>query len=105
MKNITKTLSAVMIAATVCTPAFAWGEREQGALLGLVLGGVIANQRQAEVPVYNVPPVQQRYIYTGPPINQQQICGYNVYCGPTSCYQEPIYDQWNRVVAYRTICR
>lgn len=95
-----KKLAIALALVVGATSAQAWGDREQGALLGLVIGGVIAGQR-AEARPQPVYPPQQIIIHP----QQQLICGYSVYCGPTTCYQEPIWDQYGRVIGYRTICR
>ena len=49
-----KTILALALVATAST-AMAWGDREQGALLGLIIGGHIASQYQ-RAPVYVQPP-------------------------------------------------
>jgi len=49
-----KTILAMALVATAST-AMAWGDREQGALLGLIIGGHIAGQQQRS-PVYVQPP-------------------------------------------------
>ena len=97
---------AIALALVVgATSAQAWGDREQGALLGLVIGGVLSGQMVEARPQIVYPP-QQIMIHP----QQQLICGYNIYCGPTACYQEPsyqepIWDHYGRVIGYRTICR
>ena len=49
-----KTILALALVATAST-AMAWGDREQGALLGLIIGGHIVSQYQ-QGPVYVQPP-------------------------------------------------
>jgi hypothetical protein len=99
--NIMKKLAIALTFAIGVTSAQAWGDREQGALLGLVIGGAIAAQKP-EPQRYPQPVYPQQYIVPQP---TPQVCGYNVYCGPVACYQQPIWDQFGRVVAYQTICR
>jgi len=70
-----KTILAMALVATAST-AMAWGDREQGALLGLIIGGHIASQYQS-APVYVQPPpvyyqpapvyVQPAPVYVQPP--------------------------------------
>jgi hypothetical protein len=83
-------------------PASAWGEREQGALLGLVLGGIVANiYRDSQPPqIYHPPVVIQPqppvYVYPAP----------QVYSYHPRCYSVPAYyDRWGRVVQYQQVCR
>jgi len=63
-----KTILALALVATAST-AMAWGDREQGALLGLIIGGHIASQYQS-APVYVQPPpvyYQPAPVYVQPP--------------------------------------
>jgi len=63
-----KTILALALVATAST-AMAWGDREQGALLGLIIGGHIASQYQ-RAPVYVQPPpvyYQPAPVYVQPP--------------------------------------
>ena len=70
-----KTILALALVATAST-AMAWGDREQGALLGLIIGGHIVSQYQ-QGPVYVQPPavyyqpapvyVQPAPVYVQPP--------------------------------------
>jgi len=87
----------------LCQHAYAFGEREQGALVGLGLGLILRGQPQA---------IQQPHpvvIYAPNP--QQPICGYNIYCGephkvyvPT-CHIEQQVDYYGRVVRTYQVCR
>lgn len=58
-----KLIAATLLAATVSTPALAWGDREQAALAGTVIGYVIGQQQNQPrpyvqpAPVYQQPPV------------------------------------------------
>jgi len=63
-----KTILALALVATAST-AMAWGDREQGALLGLIIGGHIASQYRS-APVYVQPPpvyYQPAPVYVQPP--------------------------------------
>jgi hypothetical protein len=100
--NIMKKLAIALTFAVGVTSAQAWGDREQGALLGLVIGGAIAAQKtEPQRYPYDVYPQQQIIVQP----QQQLVCGYNTYCGPTYCYQEPIWGQYGQVIAYRNVCR
>ena len=69
----TKLIVAVIL-SVLSLNAFAWGDREQGALAGLIIGGLIVNQAHANhrhnhhytppPPVYYAPP---RVVYYAPP--------------------------------------
>lgn len=109
MSSMKKLIIAVA-ASSVITSAFAWGDREQGALLGLVIGAVAGSQaeqnhqrdRQSDRR-YDQPSTV--YIQTQPaPVYVQPRCGYNIQCTPV-CTQEPLYNQWNQLMAYQLICR
>jgi hypothetical protein len=76
-------LSLALVAAT---PAFAWGDREQGALLGLGLGWILSNQQnqvQAPRQVIVNPPV-----YSLPPVYNNSPSVYNLPRAP-----QPIYER------------
>lgn len=106
-----KLLFATTLALAV-TSATAWGPREQGALAGLVIGSTLLNGNYSyNRGYYNAAPVYvqpQQQFYVQPQIvypRQQQMCGYNVYCGPTSCYTQAMTDQYGNVISYQTNCR
>ena len=100
MKKLLITFAAIAIS----TSASAWGPREQGALLGLAIGaGAMALSQQSQTQ-----PIPQSPTIVYP---QQQICGYNVYCGepqrtyvPT-CRIEQQVDYYGRVIATYQVCR
>ena len=81
-----KILIAV-VTALVSTAGFAWGDREQGALIGIVVGNAIANRQ-----VYQSPPVvytQPQIIYVPAPVYQlppqyRFVDIYDPYC---NCYR------------------
>ena len=69
----------LIAAALVSSPAFAWGDREQGALLGLGLGWIIANQQnQAQVP---------RQVIVNPPVYNNSPLVYNLQRPPQPVYE------------------
>jgi hypothetical protein len=71
---------ALSLALIAASPAFAWGDREQGALLGLGLGWIIANQQnQAQVP---------RQVIVNPPVYNNAPSVYNLPRQP-----QPIYER------------
>jgi hypothetical protein len=88
-----KKLIAATLAASMFTPAMAWGEREQGALIGLIVGGLIVSKQQDQ-PRLQLPQPQQVIIL--PP----------VYIPPKTqtCLQHPVYDQYGRLIAYQLSC-
>jgi hypothetical protein len=77
MKNFKLALVALVLGATATT-AMAWGDREQGALLGLIIGGHIVGQHQ-RAPVY----VQPAPMYVQPPVYYQPV---PVYVQPPVVY-------------------
>lgn len=65
-----KILTTAILAAAIASPAFAWGDREQGALTGFVIGTIIGQQHQRPAyPVYTPPPVYTPApVYLPPPV-------------------------------------
>lgn len=55
-------LITLLLAAAASTSAFAWGDREQGALLGATLGYIVGQQNQPRP--YTQPPA----VYQQPPV-------------------------------------
>jgi hypothetical protein len=100
-----KTLVTLALAATMATPSFAWGDREQGALLGLVIGSTIANiHNKQQQPGLVVPSPPPQAIYVPAP---QVIYGSQI-PGPRTamiCKQEPLYDTNGVVITAQTVCR
>jgi hypothetical protein len=69
----------ILIAALVSSPAFAWGDREQGTLLGLGLGWILANQQnQAQMP---------RQVIVNPPVYNNSPSVYNLPRPPQPVYE------------------
>jgi hypothetical protein len=108
--KIVSALLVGVIASSVSISAYAWSDREQGALLGLVIGAVAGshveqnNQRNNQSGRrYDQPSTV--YIQTQPaPVYVQPRCGYDIQCTPV-CVHEPLYNQWNQLMAYQLICR
>ena len=105
----TKLMVAVIL-SVLSLNAFAWGEREQGALAGLIIGGLLVNQAQANhrhnhhytppVPVYYAPPPRVVYYTPPPPVVQyrqrQLFPMYNGECPVVNGYQTyPVYQHDN----------
>ena len=110
MKFSMKNLIIAVAALSAITSAFAWGDTERAALTGLVIGAVAGshveqnNQRNNQSGRrYDQPSTV--YIQTQPaPVYVQPRCGYNIQCTPV-CVHEPLYNQWNQLMAYQLICR
>lgn len=97
----------VGIAAAVCTTSsFAWGDREQGALAGIVGTLILLNQqRQEQVIIAPQPRVIEREIYVErhrplPPPPSRWRDPANPYC-----YLEMAYDRDGAPLGYMRICR
>lgn len=102
MKHLIKPL-IVTVALAASSGAQAWGDREQGALLGLFLGSVITNayrdnqeQRHYHPPVVVQPQPQPPVIVYGHP---------NRLYHPQVCQSVATFDQWGRYLGHRTYCR
>jgi hypothetical protein len=92
---------ALITAALLATPAFAWGDREQGALAGIVgtlIFQHIQRDAQAAPPPVIIQQPQPQIIYQPQP----QI----IYTPPRPvCEHHPVYDQYGYHRSWRTICR
>ena len=105
-----KKLIIAVAASSVITSTFAWGDTERAALTGLVIGAVAGshveqnNQRNNQTGRrYDQPSTV--YIQTQPaPVYVQPRCGYDIQCTPV-CVREPLYNQWNQLMAYQLVCR
>lgn len=93
----------LVVALSVCGSAFAWGDREQGALAGIVGTIVLGNVLRAPEPQVQAPPViiQRREV---------MICNAYNQCIPQTqpspyCSYHPYYDQFGRVAYYEKVCR
>jgi hypothetical protein len=113
MKKIVIAVSAV-IAMTFTTQVHAWGDREQGALAGLVIGALMQkNWGQSQQTGY--PPVQQgqhlptqQYpVYSPQPqiIVQAPPVIYQPQPMQQQCHTFPQYDVYGRFHGHRTVCR
>ena len=111
-----KFLLAIMITASTMGSAQAWGDREQGALAGLIVGA-IAHRAFSQPQQNGYPPVQQGFpqqmptqqypvyspqpqiIVQAPPVIYQQTPMQRV------CDTFPQFDVYGRFHGNRTICR
>lgn len=102
-----KALVAGLVGLAMTSSAFAWGDREQGALAGLIIGGILASQPRAER-VERTERYEPRYEYrfiAPPPVvilQQEPIIVYRRQA-PT-CLFHPFYDQNGRVIGYERSC-
>ena len=106
MKKFKLALVALVLGATVTT-TMAWGDREQGALLGLIIGGhIVAQHNRAPIyvqpppPVYYQPPpvyVQPPLVYIQPPVVYPPVVYLQDGTRLTYSYQSGLWvDSWNR---------
>ena len=95
-----KLIAITAVAATLSSPAMAWGEREQGILIGtigtIILQDITRNRS-------NTPAVQPVIVQQSPGYIIEQ--GYQVNSVERCGYQENVYRQGNRVtVEKRNAC-
>lgn len=84
-----KRLICAVVALGVSGSALAWGEREQGALVGAVVGALIAKERVGYAQGYGYGSVG--YGQVGP-------------VGQLVCRQIPVVDQYGRHVGWTQQC-
>jgi hypothetical protein len=92
-----KLLIGALVAA-VSLPVFAWGEREQGALAGVIIGSMLSRNQVHVAPQVYAPPVVQYYghHHHNPHVYVPRVT--------TRCYYVPIYDQYGNIAYYNTQC-
>jgi hypothetical protein len=110
-----KKVIATLILASTVVSANAWGDREQGALAGLIVGigaaAIANNNHNGNSGVNSGVIVQPAPVYRQAPViieSQPRICGYNTWCPSVPrpvCYNQQIVDQWGRVVGYQQVCQ
>lgn len=99
-----KKLLVGLVAATVATSSFAWGDREQAALLGAVIGGIIASQGRGDTRP------EPRVIVQPPVVLQQQepiiLYPYPVQRPPRGrvCLSHPYHDHRGVLLGYTVSC-
>ena len=100
----------VLILVFVSLNSHAWGEREQGALLGLVIGSVITHRQVHPEPrIYYQQNSPQPTEYAAPYGYRQRtlVCGVDVICYPVPliCNIIPVYTGTGEFVGYQKVCR
>lgn len=97
-----KRLIAALALSAATVPAMAWGEREQGALAGIV--GTLIFQHIQRDNTTTVPQTPQQppqvIIQQGPPIVIHQPLPPR----PIQCWYVPVYDAWGYYRGDRRIC-
>jgi len=105
-----KKLLLGFLLAAVSLPAYAWGAREQGALAGLIVGSMIANNSHAHVHHrhhfhHHHPRVfYPNYTYTAPIYNYVQPVQPQVVVIDNTCRRVPVLDQNNQIIAFTQVC-
>jgi hypothetical protein len=108
-----KFVVAVMITVSSIGSAQAWGDREQGALAGLIVGAIAHRafsqpQQNGYPPVHQgQPPIQQYPVYSPQPqiIVQAPPVIYQPQPMQQHCHTFPQYDVYGRFHGNRTVCR
>lgn len=101
-----KALVAGLVGLAMTSSAFAWGDREQGALAGLIVGGIIGSQARAE----RYEPRYEPRVIVQPPVVIQQQEPIIVYPAPRQRYRAPLcllhpyYDQYGQLLGYERSC-
>jgi hypothetical protein len=86
---------ALIAAACIATPALAWGDREQGALAGIIGTLIFQNmQRDGQAPQQPPVVVQQPQVIYAPPPPPRPVCEHY-----------PVYDHYGYHRGWRTVCR
>jgi hypothetical protein len=94
-----KKLLLGFLLAAVSLPAYAWGEREQGALAGVIIGSMLARNQVYAAPQVYAPPVIQHghgFHHHHAPMYVPRIT--------TRCFYVPVYDQYGNIAYYNTQC-
>ena len=108
-----KFIVAVMITVSTMGSAQAWGDREQGALAGLIVGAIAHRafsqpQQTGYPPVHQgQPPIQQYPVYSPNPqiIVQAPPVIYQPQPMREQCYTFQERDIYGRFHGHRTVCR
>ena len=98
-----KRVVSAMLALSISGSVMAWGDREQSALVGLVVGSLIARGQPSVVaPVYAPAPVYgQAYAQA---YAQAPVYSYQIPPSEVRCYQIPVVDQWGRQIGFGQHC-
>ena len=108
-----KFVLAIMITVSSIGSAQAWGDREQGALAGLIVGAIAHRafsqpQQTGYPPVHQgQPPIQQYPVYSPNPqiIVQAPPVIYQPQPVQQQCHTFPQFDVYGRFHGHRTVCR
>ena len=108
-----KFVLAIMITVSTMGSAHAWGDREQGALAGLIVGAIAHRafsqpQQTGYPPVHQgQPPIQQYPVYSPNPqiIVQAPPVIYQPQPVQQQCHTFPQFDVYGRFHGHRTMCR
>lgn len=98
-----KKLLVGLVAATVASSSFAWGDREQAALLGAVIGGIVASQSRGDTR-------SEPRVIVQPPVVLQQQEPIILYPTPIPrprgrvCLSHPYYDFRGVLLGYTVSC-
>lgn len=98
-------IATVIIAALISAPAFAWGDREQGALAGAA--GVLLLQHINRAHQAPPPPPPPQYYAPAPqpqyyaPAPSREV---NIYPRQRICRNQTIYDHHGRSIGFERIC-
>ncbi len=98
-----KKLLVGLVAATVASSSFAWGDREQAALLGAVIGGIIVSQSRGDTR-------PEPRVIVQPPVVLQQQEPVILYPAPLPrhrgrvCLNHPYHDHRGVLIGYTISC-
>ena len=96
-----KRMVCAVVALGLSGSAMAWGDREQGALVGLVVGSLIARGQPTVVAQAVAPAPGHGQAYAQAPVYGY---GYSAPQPVVRCYQVPLVDQWGRQVGWGQQC-
>ncbi len=121
MKTITKVLSVAALTGLAASPAFAWGDREQGILTGIVGALILGHMFEEPKPAPNPPRVSysdrtnwerhpgkaQRPVVVREIVREPVV----VYRSPvvvaenkSDCREVPVRSETGRIIEFRLIC-
>jgi hypothetical protein len=121
MKTITKVLSVAVLTGLAASPAFAWGDREQGILTGIVGAQILRHVLEDPKPAPNPPRVtysdrshwERHPGKTQRPVVVREIVREPVvvYRSPvvvaenkSDCREVPVRSETGRILEFRLIC-
>lgn len=121
MKTVTKVISVAALTGLAASPAFAWGDREQGILTGIVAAQILRHVVDEPKPAQNPPRVtyQDRSHWERHPGKSQRPVVVReivrepvvVYRSPVvvaenkaDCREVPVRSETGRIIEFRLIC-